>query len=628
MKKIIIIALSLLVLSGLVAVEFKYWETIRYFYNIPEAGWSDGGVTTRAATVFSPAGTYKLDGVYFPFYGAEALGQPNVRVEIWPVNQDGSPDQSGMFPLAGVTVNYANLVNYSQFNYVDFSAADLTFGPDAANGAEFAMVVSVPNGNAGIIEASTLHDEAVRGNSYHYAAAPEDEWYMWYDFAFSAEITYLGDQVDVVASTLYFSGDFFMEPEQEVIYAIEAVNNSVDANGNPMAVTDVTVALALRDWETFDIVDLIALEEDLSIAAGDDIYLELIDPYVFPEDAGRYVLQFQVWHDDDVDLEDNNMWLQQDVVDLPFEFAYDEDDATTAHAFYYDGFGFANTFWYEGAAMKINEIKIEMRDASWPENAQGNLKYAIFPDDGTGIPDMDNPLVPITQTTCQLGAWNTFDVSSYNAEVAAGEKFHVAYFQVGDAFEGAPGILGDKNEPISSWITSLAYDPDEDLWEGPAYYDEDLCIRVVTEEVIQIVEVDTPENVMMYLDGYPVISWDAVEGAESYNVYGSDDPYAPMSEWTLVEAGIQDLGYYYEGEEDFHFFVVTASSELDGSKSRKASEPVALKAPKKTINPNIIREIDQVRSNKVLLDTEINRSMDKNSKIPAGFRSRNLRVAY
>ncbi|MCB5229872.1 MAG: hypothetical protein GX122_06365 [Candidatus Cloacimonetes bacterium] len=623
MKKFIIIILSLLVLSGLAAAELKYWTSTAYLQRIPRL-YDDGDILSRAATVFTPAANCQLQGVYFPFYGAGAAGQANVRVEIWPVNPDGTPNQSGMFPLAGETILYANLIDWqtapvgSDYNYVDFSAANLYFGPSGANGTKFAMVVSSPNGVAGSVHTATLHDDAYRANSFNYFSTDPAGWEAWYDYCFSAEVEYMGEQIDVVAQSITFSGDFFLEPEEEVLYSVTVKNNSING-GVPMAVDDVSAYLVLRDQEEFEIVDFIAGIEDFNMAAGEEITFDLTEPYIMPADAGRYVLQFQAWHDDDVNMINNNLFLQQDLVELPFEFAYDEDNSTMAHAFYNDGFGFANTFWYEGAGMKITDIKIEMRDNTWPTGAQGNLRYAIFPDDGTGIPDMDNPLVPITQTTCQLGDWNTFDVSSYDAVVAAGEKFHVAYFQVGAYQAGAPGIMGDKTEPISSWITSLAYDPAEG-WDGPAYYDEDLCIRVVAEEVVEIVEIDAPENVIIYLDGYPVVSWDEVEGAQSYNVYGSDDPHAPMSEWTLLEAGIQDLGYFYEGEEVFKFFIVTASTEFDGSKGRKASEPVALKAPKYTKNLNVIKDIPTMTNGR--LQSNVKGMND--GKVPAGFGIRNL----
>ena len=80
MKKFIIIILSLLVLSGLAAAELKYWTSTAYLQRIPRL-YDDGDILSRAATVFTPAANCQLQGVYFPFYGAGAAGQANVREE-------------------------------------------------------------------------------------------------------------------------------------------------------------------------------------------------------------------------------------------------------------------------------------------------------------------------------------------------------------------------------------------------------------------------------------------------------------------------------------------------------------------------------------------------------------------
>ena len=87
-----------------------------------------------------------------------------------------------------------------------------------------------------------------------------------------------------------------------------------------------------------------------------------------------------------------------------------------------------------------------------------------------------------------------------------------------------------------------------------------------------------------------------------------------------MEAGIQDLGYFYEGEEVFKFFIVTASTEFDGSKGRKASEPVALKAPKYTKNLNVIKDIPTMTNGR--LQSNVKGMND--GKVPAGFGIRNL----
>lgn len=572
MKKLIIVMLALLALSGLAAVQLKYWTSEVYLQTIPRL-MSDNSVLTRVATVFTPPVNADLEGVYFPFYGPGALGEGNVRIEIWPVDANGLPDQSGMFPLAGTTILYADLINWAtanqpdDYNYVDFSAANLVFGPTGTNGTAFAMVMTCPNGLLPNIKTATMHDSTVSGSSYNYYTVVEPVgWDAWYDYCFTAEVTYLGDQIDVAASSLWFTGDFFMAPGETVTYEADVVNNSVDNAGTPIAVTGVDVALVLWDYAYTDPPLYLQFFENQSFAAGEERH------FIFPQLTlpltGRNILQLQAWHDSDVTSNNNNVFLQQDVPDLsaPAVLAYDEDQSSMAHAYYEDGAGWANAFWYYDAPVKINEISFEMRDNTWPTGALGNLEYAIFPDDGTGYPDMANPLVPITAATCNLGVWNTYDVSAYNITIPAGETFYVAYFQVGAYQAGAPGLLGDMTDPISSWITSYAYYMDDTstwIWETPNATDEDMCIRATVE--LGVTGVEAPIISIALVDGYPEIAWAAVAGAVSYNVYGSNDPYA-ANPWTPIINGVADLGYLYTGTEAYKFFYVTASTETDGSK--------------------------------------------------------------
>ena len=607
MKKLIIVMLALLALSGLAAVQLKYWTSEVYLQTIPRL-MSDNSVLTRVATVFTPPVNADLEGVYFPFYGPGALGEGNVRIEIWPVDANGLPDQSGMFPLAGTTILYADLINWAtanqpdDYNYVDFSAANLVFGPTGTNGTAFAMVMTCPNGLLPNITTATMHDSTVSGSSYNYYTVVEPVgWDAWYDYCFTAEVTYAGDQIDVAASSIWFTGDFFMAPGEIINYEADVINNSVDVNSTPIAVTGVDVALALWDaadmttplWTSFQTVDL---------AASQELHIDTFADCTLPTAGGRYILQLQAWHDADVTLSNNNLYLQQDVLDLATspDMAYDEGDGNMAHAFYDAGDGWANAFWYYGAPVKITDVSFNMRDNTWPTGAQGNLSYAIYPDDGTGYPDMANPLVPITAATCVLGEWNTYDVSAYNINIPAGETFYVAYFQVGDYQAGAPGLLGDQTEPISSWATSWAYYYDTDLleyvWVTPNATDEDMCIRAgVTTGVTGV---EAPIISVALDSGYPTISWDAVTGALSYNVYGSNDPTA-LQPWTPLATAIGDLGYMYEGAAPYQFFYVTASTETDGSKmvlnpkmvkANPAPAPLEKSVPRATYKKRMITD--------------------------------------
>ncbi|MCB5251716.1 MAG: hypothetical protein LHW51_01930 [Candidatus Cloacimonetes bacterium] len=568
MKKLIMFMLVLLVFSGLAAAQLKYWTSEVYLQGIPRE-YDDGALLTKVATVFTPVDDCTLEGVYFPFYGPGAAGQGNVFIAIYPVDTEGLPNMGGL-PMASATVRYEDLVNWAtapigeDYNYVDFSATGLSFGPTGTHGSAFAMVMSCPNGLLPNIKTATMHDETVTGNSYNYLTVVEPVgWDLWYDYCFTAEVTYAGDLIDVAASSITFSGDFFLAPGEVINYEAEVMNNSMDNTGGPIPVTDVDVTIALRD-----LTDDTILWSDLqtvNLAAEETMHINTFADCTLPAVGGRYYLQLQVWHDSDITLTNNNLYLQQDVPDLTLEdeLAYDNGSGSMAHAFYDAGTGWANAFWYNAQPLKITEVSFEMRDDTWPVGALGNLSYAIYPDDGTGYPDMANPLEPITQTACTLGEWNTFDVSAYNINIPAGETFYVSYFQVGDYEAGAPGLMGDQSQPISSWATSYVYYYDDDLlewvWETPNATDEDMCIRCTVE--LGEAGIEAP-IISIMLDGiYPTVTWEEVPGALSYTVYGSNDPEAAVP-WTLIETNIQDLGYAYEGPDPFKFFYVIASTEI------------------------------------------------------------------
>ena len=74
----------------------------------------------------------------------------------------------------------------------------------------------------------------------------------------------------------------------------------------------------------------------------------------------------------------NNLFLQQDLVELPFEFA-DEDNSTMAHAFTTMAL-LCQHLLHEGAGMKITDIKIEMRDNTAHRRPR-QPEICLFPDD-------------------------------------------------------------------------------------------------------------------------------------------------------------------------------------------------------------------------------------------------------
>ncbi|MDD3103006.1 MAG: hypothetical protein PHY24_02205 [Candidatus Cloacimonetes bacterium] len=88
--------------------------------------------------------------------------------------------------------------------------------------------------------------------------------------------------IDVAASAITFSGDFFLAPSEVVNYEAEIVNNSMDNTGGPIPVTDVDVTIALRDltddtilWSDLQTVNL-AAEETMHINTFADCTLPAV----------------------------------------------------------------------------------------------------------------------------------------------------------------------------------------------------------------------------------------------------------------------------------------------------------------------------------------------------------------
>lgn len=71
---------------------------------------------------------------------------------------------------------------------------------------------------------------------------------------------------------------------------------------------------------------------------------------------------------------------------------------------------------------------------------------------------------------------------------------------------------------------------------------------------------ETPVTAIYLDNGNVALNWNAVSGATSYKVYGSDDPYATFPDnWTLLYTG-SNLSYPYSGGAAYHFFKVTANN--------------------------------------------------------------------
>ena len=72
-----------------------------------------------------------------------------------------------------------------------------------------------------------------------------------------------------------------------------------------------------------------------------------------------------------------------------------------------------------------------------------------------------------------------------------------------------------------------------------------------------------PDNLSITVyDGRVYLDWDDVAQAESYTVYGSNDPDLPFGNWTLLQAGITESNAEFTLTENLRFFKIVSIRNL------------------------------------------------------------------
>lgn len=238
------------------------------------------------------------------------------------------------------------------------------------------------------------------------------------------------------------------------------------------------------------------------------------------------------------------------------------DNGTPAGAIWYSGNAWSPLVLFQNPCYDTaNPLKIYSSDGI-VTNATSQDPIAatlqIYRWDGTNPPNLvpyfDTPL-PVT---FDHYTYEVFDLSSYDIQITD------PYFLLSYNLPGHAAFWCD---------TTFNYGTSYSIYQGELYYIDDGDWMMGVKVGKEVLGVEAP-TISIALDGsYPTISWDEVAGAQSYNVYGSNDPYAALP-WTAIESGIGDLGYTYQGTEPYRFFYVTASTELNGSKMTH-TDPVA-----------------------------------------------------
>jgi hypothetical protein len=228
---------------------------------------------------------------------------------------------------------------------------------------------------------------------------------------------------------------------------------------------------------------------------------------------------------------------------------------------------FENPFYGTGNAMQL----LAVDGSSYYGNA-ANLQIWTYDGVGDLVPYFTTPIA----VTFGAQTYEVFDLSTYNVQINT-PYFFVSYLDV---------PMGNYILFDSTYDYGTTY-----VFQGTTLYTMSnsgswaIGANVTTGMNLAL---DTPVvSVELNAFGEPVVSWEAVAGANSYQIYGAVDPYA-ADPWTLLDTTTM-LSYTYGGTGAMQFFKVVADSESPIVRGTATSLPTrsignAVKAPKVIIN--------------------------------------------
>lgn len=231
----------------------------------------------------------------------------------------------------------------------------------------------------------------------------------------------------------------------------------------------------------------------------------------------------------------NPVWIQYDD-DLPLSFT-GFPTYVWGPMIYYE-----NPLYGTGIPLKLLAV-----DGAVHNNNTGNpptpANLHIYAEDLDGnLTDLITPL-PVTFThRTRLET----DLSAYNIEITS-PWFWISYedLPLGCYFQYDATYNYTTLYLMLSGAINFSSSPGE--W----------CIGAYVQKVSTAPE--APMISIALVAGVPELTWAAVPGANSYKVYGSNDPYA-ADPWTLLGT-VGTPGFSYTGAAAFQFFKVTADTE-------------------------------------------------------------------
>jgi len=247
---------------------------------------------------------------------------------------------------------------------------------------------------------------------------------------------------------------------------------------------------------------------------------------------------------------------------------------------------FENPFYGTDTAVKLNAVDGIAYDNAEPYEGF-NADLYVYGWDGTGgVENFDTILGPVSVFFGD-GTYEVFDLTTYDVQIdypyffvryniPLGNAYYIdSTYDYGTTYVMIGGGLYTLTNP-GSWLLGANVGTGElALYEAPV------------------------ATIALNGSGNPEVTWAAVDGALSYDVYGSNDPEATWpSGWTVLADNTTGTSYTYTGTETMKFFKVVASPFVGGGRTVTLTPAAnrALNAPVFNAKPELIKkDFEQVR---------------------------------
>lgn len=233
---------------------------------------------------------------------------------------------------------------------------------------------------------------------------------------------------------------------------------------------------------------------------------------------------------------------------------------------------YENPFYGTGTAVKLLGSDGALHNAT-TGNGTTTAHMHVYGEDFEGnLTELMTPIdVVFTHRT-----YRTVDLSAYDIQITT-PYFWISYEDLGTNRYFLYDATYDYTSPLFLFIGG-------DLYTSAST--GEWCIGAYVQTGDPALYFPPEVSIVQNLSGNPELSWDALSGAQSYNVYGCNDPYAEWpTGWTLLQGGLATPTYTYTGTETMQFFKVVGSTEAGARTTALAPGRRTFSAPQITMLP-------------------------------------------